>query len=190
MLSREQVERYRRDRFLSIPGFVKAEWLEPLHEVTQRFYEESRTVGRDDWRFDLEPDHSPDEPRIRRLVSPVDCHELYWSFASEGPIVDVEPGMGNVGFLPGSQEGELYDQYDGEDWVGCLSDADVATLDLSRAVYPCGPAGSITVHNCRTVHGSAPNESERERPLLLQTSLRRTPSPTPIWCAGLRTGTR
>ena len=45
----------------------------------------------------------------------------------------------------------------------------MATLDLSSAVYPSGPAGSITVHNCRTVHGSSPNESDRERPLLLQT---------------------
>ena len=34
---------------------------------------------------------------------------------------------------------------------------------------PGRPAGSVTVHNCRTVHGSAPNRSDRERPLLLQT---------------------
>jgi hypothetical protein len=36
-------------------------------------------------------------------------------------------------------------------------------------VYPTGPAGTITVHNCRTVHGSSQNLSNRERPLLLQT---------------------
>jgi len=99
----------------------------------------------------------------------------FWPHTNYSPLTvgvfleDVAPGMGNVGFLPGSHEAPLYDQYDGEEWVGCLSERDVATLDLSAAVYPSGPAGSITVHNCRTVHGSSPNESDRERPLLLQT---------------------
>jgi len=99
----------------------------------------------------------------------------FWPHTNYSPLTvgvfleDVSPGMGNVGFLPGSHEAPLYDQYDGEEWVGCLSERDVATLDLSAAVYPAGPAGSITVHNCRTVHGSSPNASDRQRPLLLQT---------------------
>ncbi len=68
-----------------------------------------------------------------------------------------------------SHQGELFDQYDGDTWVGCLSDADVARLPLATAVYPVGPTGTVTVHNCRTVHGSEPNRSEHQRPLLLQT---------------------
>jgi ectoine hydroxylase-related dioxygenase (phytanoyl-CoA dioxygenase family) len=85
-------------------------------------------------------------------------------------LEDVEPGMGEVGFVPGSHEGPLYDLYDAEDrWVGALSDADVVRAEVERAQYPTGPAGTITVHNCRTVHRSAPNTSDRPRPLLLQT---------------------
>jgi ectoine hydroxylase-related dioxygenase (phytanoyl-CoA dioxygenase family) len=99
----------------------------------------------------------------------------FWPHTNYSPLTvgvflsDVEPGMGNVGFVPGSHLGELFDQYDGETWVGCISDADLARVDVASAVFPVGPAGSITVHNCRTVHGSAPNRSNRERPLLLQT---------------------
>ena len=99
----------------------------------------------------------------------------FWPHTNYSPLTvgvflaDVEAGMGNVGFIPGSHERELHDQYDGDTWVGCLSDADVAALDLASAVYPEGPAGTITVHNCRTVHGSTPNLSDRARPLLLQT---------------------
>ncbi|MFP6664516.1 MAG: phytanoyl-CoA dioxygenase family protein [Deltaproteobacteria bacterium] len=99
----------------------------------------------------------------------------FWPHTNYGPLTigvfleDVLPGMGNVGFVPGSHRGPLYDQYDGETWVGCLSSADVARADVAKAVYPSGPAGTITVHNCRMVHGSAPNTSDRERPLLLQT---------------------
>ena len=222
VLSREQVEQYRFEGFISIPGFVGADWLAPLCEVTDGFLEESRRVDPKDRRYDLEPSHTPEAPRIRRLNSPVDRHDLYWKFATESPIVDlvedligpdlkfhhsklnfkaprggeevkwhqdiqfwphtnyglltvgvfledVVPGMGNVGFIPASHDAELFDQYEGDRWIGCLSDGDVASLATDQAVYPTGPAGSITVHNCRTVHGSSPNDSGRERPLLLQT---------------------
>jgi ectoine hydroxylase-related dioxygenase (phytanoyl-CoA dioxygenase family) len=84
-------------------------------------------------------------------------------------LEDVSPGMGEVGFVPGSHDGPLYDLYDGDTWVGALGDDDVARAGVDRAAYPVGPAGSITVHHCRTVHGSAPNTSPHPRPLLLQT---------------------
>ena len=82
---------------------------------------------------------------------------------------DVERGMGEVGFVPGSHDGPLFDLYDGDVWVGALDDSDVSRAGVEQAEYPTGPAGTITVHNCRTVHGSAPNGSDRSRPLLLQT---------------------
>src|SRR5436190_21989210 len=82
---------------------------------------------------------------------------------------DVEPGMGEVGFVPSSHNGPLYDLYDGDAWVGALGDDDVRAAGVERAEYPTGPAGTITVHNCRTVHGSAPNRSDRGRPLFLAT---------------------
>ncbi|MGH8986318.1 MAG: phytanoyl-CoA dioxygenase family protein [Acidimicrobiia bacterium] len=84
-------------------------------------------------------------------------------------LEDVQAGMGEVGFVPGSHDGPLFDLYDGDEWVGALGDDDVERAGVERARYPVGPAGTITVHNCRTVHGSAPNASDRPRPLLLQT---------------------
>ena len=99
----------------------------------------------------------------------------FWPHTNYTPLTigvflgDVERDMGNVGFVPGSHQLEIYDQYDGDDWIGCLSSSDVERLEVEQAVYPTGPAGSVTVHNCRTVHGSAPNRSHQGRPLLLQT---------------------
>ena len=222
VLDAEQRAAYERDGFLALPGFVDAAWLDRLREVTAGFVEQSRALRESNRVFDLEPDHSAERPRLRRLTMPADLHETFWEFVSRSPIVDVvedllgpdvkyhhgklnfkaprggeevkwhqdiqfwphtnyspltvgvfledvEEGMGNVGFVPGSHLGPLYDQYDGDAWVGCLAEADVARADVERAVYPLGPAGTVTVHNCRTVHGSAPNRSDRERPLLLQT---------------------
>ena len=80
---------------------------------------------------------------------------------------------GALGFLPGSHRGPLFDLYnDKGQWAGCLSPADAAALPESKAVYVEAPAGSITVHNCRTVHGSPasrrpPAGRVGGRPLLL-----------------------
>src|SRR5262249_23233710 len=63
---------------------------------------------------------------------------------------------------------ELFDEYNDKDqWVGCIADKDLPRVALDKAQYLMGPAGSITVHNCRTIHGSRPNLSDLGRPLLL-----------------------
>jgi len=74
-------------------------------------------------------------------------------------LEDVDDVMGPLGVIPGSHRGETYDHYNSNDeWVGALSDADHAKADPEKnAVYLPGPAGSVTVHHCRTLHGSRPN---------------------------------
>ena len=78
--------------------------------------------------------------------------------------------MGPMGIVPGSHKGPCFDLHDGDgQWTGSVADADLATIDLATVEWLAGPAGSMTVHNCVCVHGSEPNESDRPRPLLLQT---------------------
>lgn len=81
---------------------------------------------------------------------------------------DTGPDDGAVLMLPGSHNGPLYDQYDeAGNWTGCLGQADVAALDTSAAVMLTGAAGSVSIHNCRTVHASLPSRRRGGRPLLL-----------------------
>ena len=78
--------------------------------------------------------------------------------------------QGPLAVIPGSHNGDLFDQYNEKrQWIGCILDADLQRLDLSKADYLMGPAGSLTIHNCRTVHGSRENESADVRPLFLAT---------------------
>ena len=83
---------------------------------------------------------------------------------------DVGPHQAPMGVIPGSHDGELYDLY-GDDgaWTGSISDRDLERIDLEKVVYLMGRAGTIHAHNCRLIHGSARNESDRGRPLLLTT---------------------
>jgi ectoine hydroxylase-related dioxygenase (phytanoyl-CoA dioxygenase family) len=98
----------------------------------------------------------------------------FWPHTNYSPctagtyLYDCGPDQGPLGVIQGSHKGTLYDQYnDKDEWVGCLCEADLASLDMSRAVYLDGPAGSVTIHNCRTIHGSLPNTASEPRPLLL-----------------------
>ena len=48
-----------------------------------------------------------------------------------------------------------------------MSDADAARAPVDQVRYLTGPAGSVTIHNRRTLHSSARNNSDVGRPLLL-----------------------
>ena len=221
VLTQRQRESYFENGYVLAEEVVPANLLERVRVVTAEMVERSRALAKSDAVFDLEPGHTVDKPRLRRLTSPVEHHPAYWELASRslladlaadlvGPDVkfhhsklnfkwaeggeevkwhqditywphtnyspltmgvylyDCGPEQGPLAVLPGTHEGPLHDQYnEGGQWVGCLSDADAARLPVETAEYLTGPAGSVTVHNCRVVHGSKPNLSDLGRPLLL-----------------------
>lgn len=98
----------------------------------------------------------------------------YWPHTNYSPLTagvylhDCGPDQGPLMVVPGSHRGELFSQYnDRDEWVGCLSEADLKAVPIETADELVGPAGSITIHNCRVVHGSRPNLSDAGRPLFL-----------------------
>jgi hypothetical protein len=95
-------------------------------------------------------------------------HTNYSALTMGVYLHDVGLGQAPLRVLPGSHKGELFSLYDSNDaWTGCLSASDVARLDVGGAVDLVGPAGSVTIHNCRAVHSSLRNGSNLGRPLLL-----------------------
>jgi ectoine hydroxylase-related dioxygenase (phytanoyl-CoA dioxygenase family) len=98
----------------------------------------------------------------------------FWPHTNYSPltvgtyIYDCGERQGPLGIIAGSHRGPLHDQYDETGaWRGCLAEADAAKLDMTKEIYLSGPAGSLTLHNCRTIHGSKPNLSGQGRPLVL-----------------------
>lgn len=83
-------------------------------------------------------------------------------------LADTDMNNGPLAALKGSHNDPLFDQYDKNgNWTGMLSDEDAAKVDMNRVQYMTGPAGSITVHNARTLHYSPSSKSPEPRPLLL-----------------------
>lgn len=221
VLSQKQRESFFEKGYVLVERAIDETWLGRLRAASDRQIELSRTITKPDAVYDLEPGHSAETPRLRRVSSPNDQDPVFWEFASQsvlgdiiadlvGPNVkfyqsklnykwaqggtevkwhqdcpffphtnaavltagvylqDCGPEQGPLMTIPGSHEGPLYDHYDADgSWRGALSDDDAATLPLDRAEMLDGPAGSVTLHNYRTVHGSQPNRSDEGRPLLL-----------------------
>lgn len=221
VITEEQREFYFRNGYLLLEGIISGDWLARLRAATDEMIERSRSLTESDSVFDLEPNHTAREPRLRRVTSPVDQHPDYWTYARDSILADIAADlvgpdvkfhhsklnfkwarggaevkwhqdiqywphtnytpltMGTylydcsmdqapLGVLPGSHDGELFNLYDASGtWTGCLSEKDAATVPEDQAVYLPGPAGSVTIHNCRMLHCSAKNESDLGRPLLL-----------------------
>ena len=222
-LSSAQRETYFNTGYLLLPAFLDQQLLARLNEVAAEFVEQSRHIEKSDAKFDLEPNHTAENPRLRRLSFPVAHHEVFRQLAFDSAIVDlaedllgpnvcyhhsklnykwsgggeeikwhqdiqywphtdfspltigiylhdVDEAMGPMGVVPGSHKGPLFDLRDEHGkWLGAIRDDELDQAHVSSADYLQGPAGSVTVHNCCSVHGSLPNNSPRPRPLLLQT---------------------
>ena len=81
---------------------------------------------------------------------------------------DCGPEQGPLQILPGSHLEGIHNHYDEAGvWRGEIQPDVVRDLKLDKAIELCAPAGSITVHNYITAHGSRPNLSNVGRPLLL-----------------------
>ena len=223
VLDQSQVDAYAEDGYLLLEGFVDEAWLSRLRSATQSFIDESQQLEDSNRRILVEPSHTPEQPRLRRVPHTVSVHPDFRDFAFEGPIVhiaedllgpnvrfhhsklnfkwhsggeavewhqdiqfwphtnyspltigvyleDVTDEMGPMGIVRGSHKRELFHLADEEgNWTGSINATDLERVDLDQVAWLTGPAGSVTVHSSRSVHGSRPNQSDRIRPLLLQT---------------------
>ena len=82
-------------------------------------------------------------------------------------LEDCDDIQGPLEIISGSQKKKIFSHYDNSKWTGDISEKDLSEIDISKTKILKGAAGSITVHNYRTVHGSKPNNSKKPRPLML-----------------------
>lgn len=219
MISEQDVRRYREDGFIVVPNVLSAEEVAELRHVTDTFVENARAVGEHNEIYDLEPGHSAEEPRVRRIKTPHAHHPAFdavmrhprileilqrliapsirfdtsklnlksagygaavewhqdWAFyphtnddlAAVGVMMDdCALENGPLLCIPGSHKGPVHDHHAEGVFCGAI-DPTTTDIDFNAAVPCTGPAGSISIHHARTIHGSALNTSSRARRLLL-----------------------
>lgn len=80
-------------------------------------------------------------------------------------LEDVTPDNGPLMVIPGSHKGPILSHFSNDVFCGAINPDD-PLFHLDKAVTLTGKAGSMTVHHARTLHGSAPNLSDRNRLIL------------------------
>jgi ectoine hydroxylase len=70
VLSQQQREDYFTNGYILLERFIGNEWLKKLRDATNELVEESKKVTKSDTIFDLEPDHTAAQPRLRRVSNP------------------------------------------------------------------------------------------------------------------------
>lgn len=81
-------------------------------------------------------------------------------------IEDTTVENGPLVVLPGSHRGPVYNHHQQNEFVGAVHADDLQQV-IDNAVTLTAPAGSVSIHHVRMLHGSASNHSHANRPLLL-----------------------
>jgi ectoine hydroxylase len=97
-----------------------------------------------------------------------------WPHTNYSPVTlgvylgDVPAAQGPLTCVRGSHTGPIFVHRDNAGaWTGHVRDADMATVDLSQAEDLTGSNGTVIAINCRTIHASRANATNRVRPVAL-----------------------
>jgi ectoine hydroxylase len=106
----------------------------------------------------------------------VDWHQDIpaWPHTNYSPVTlgvyleDVPAEQGPLTCVPGSHNGPIFVHRDeAGKWTGSVRERDMETVDRSWAEDLIGPAGTVIAINCRTLHASRANRTDRVRPVAL-----------------------
>ena len=76
-LTAAQREAYERDGFIVVEGVLSQVEVADLRRVTDELVAKARRLTEHDEVYDLEPSHTPAEPRVRRIKTPHRQHPVY-----------------------------------------------------------------------------------------------------------------
>lgn len=89
MLSPREIDFYRTNGYLTVEGILTDAEVEEGRRIVEAAVEASRAVTAHDAVFDLEPGHTSQRPRLRRLKDPVGYHPFFDRVMRSDRILDI-----------------------------------------------------------------------------------------------------
>jgi len=220
MLSKQQIEQYHELGYIVVENVFSPSLFSEIRQVVAEIADGAANVDTHDDVYDLEPGHTRENPRLRRIKTPHKHHEIFMRAASTKEMVAINTQLlgpsgvrlygskinlksprygspvewhqdwafyphtnddinaagvmldaateenGAMRVIPGSHKGPTYDHHADGRFCGAM-DLQASGLRYEDSVPLCGPAGSVSFHHVRIVHGSAQNNSDRARGFLL-----------------------
>ena len=104
MLTPRQIQQFREDGAVVVPGVLDALTCQRMKAVLADLVESARSVSQHNDVYDLEPGHSSDQPRVRRIKKPHLVHPVFHDFARSTALTDcLRALVGPSGRLYGSK---------------------------------------------------------------------------------------
>jgi phytanoyl-CoA hydroxylase len=89
MISESMVEAYRRDGLIVVPEVLDAGTLQRLREVITELVAGAAGVSEHTDIYDLEPSHTPENPRVRRIKTPHKVHPIFDEVVRSQPVIEI-----------------------------------------------------------------------------------------------------
>ena len=89
MLTQDQIDFYHAEGYLIVADVLRQEELDEAHAIIDDFVEQSRQYSDQSGHFDLEPDHTLENPKVRRMSNPAGYHPLFDSLYRDDRVLDI-----------------------------------------------------------------------------------------------------
>ena len=89
MITQKQLEDYRRDGYVVVDSVLAAATVEKIRSVIAGLVDKAGGVTTHNEIYDLEPTHTPEHPRVRRIKTPHKVDPLFWEVVRSPNIVAV-----------------------------------------------------------------------------------------------------
>src|SRR3954471_9026033 len=89
MISHRDVQAYKRDGVILVPDLLGADKLAELRAVIAELVAGSAKTLEHTEVYDLEPGHTPEKPRVRRIKAPQKVHPLFDEIVRSAPVLDI-----------------------------------------------------------------------------------------------------
>ena len=89
MLTKKDIDFYNENGFITVDKVISDNEIFDLKKITDEFVEKSRYVNTSDDIFDLEPGHTNENPKLRRIKEPIKHHKFYKKTFLNKKILDI-----------------------------------------------------------------------------------------------------
>ncbi len=89
IISQQQRDSYYDQGYLYFPQMLGNDWLKPLRSALGEIIESSRAYTQSTQKVDIEPDHSAQNPRLRRVAYLDEFDPIFWQLCTDSVIPDI-----------------------------------------------------------------------------------------------------
>jgi phytanoyl-CoA hydroxylase len=89
MIGEQELEAYKRDGVIVVPDVLDAGTLSRIRQVVAELVAGAAKVSTHSDVYDLEPGHSPADPRVRRIKTPHKVHALFDEVVRSPAVIDI-----------------------------------------------------------------------------------------------------